>query len=153
MVASAVDFFVGIAAAGDELVLGVGLGLLLVAAGEADLLGEGEAFAVSFLGVGETVFSVVTETLGSSDFSRAVASGEAAGESSWATAKGAAAAKKVVRARIMSFIVDLWCGLATTIAPSRRPSVRNANGRERPNLASRLNSCARLSGRDRALTT
>jgi hypothetical protein len=107
IVASAVDFFVGITADGDELVLGVGLGLVLVAAGDEDLLGDGDASA--FLGAGEAVFSVVTDTLGSSDFSGAVASGEAAGEalSSWATATGAAAAKRAVRARIVSFMMDL----------------------------------------------
>ena len=73
MLASGVDFFVGITAAGDELVLGVALGLLFVVAGEEDMLGEAGA---SDFGAGDAVFSVVTETLGSD----AVASGEAAGD-------------------------------------------------------------------------
>jgi hypothetical protein len=72
IVASGVDFFAGITAAGDELVLGVALGLVLLAAGDEDLVGDGE---VSAFGAGE-VFSVVTETL----VSEAVASGEAAGD-------------------------------------------------------------------------
>ena len=76
IVASGVDFFVGITAAGDVLVLGVGLGLLLVAAGEDDLFGEGDA---SDFGAAVAVASVGTETLGSC-FSEAVASGEAAGD-------------------------------------------------------------------------
>jgi hypothetical protein len=98
IVASGVDFFSGITAAGDELGLGVALGLLLVAAGDEDLLGEGE---VPDLGAGE-VFSVVTETLGS----EAVASGEAAGDglSSWAMANGVAAVKRAVMATSMIFI-------------------------------------------------
>jgi hypothetical protein len=98
IVASGVDFFSGITAAGDELGLGVALGLLLVAAGDEDLLGEGE---VPDLGAGE-VFSVVTETLGS----EAVASGEAAGDglSSWARASGVAAVKRAVMATSMIFI-------------------------------------------------
>ena len=102
IVASAVDFFVGITAAGDVLVLGVALGLLLVAAGEEDLLGEGVA---SDLGAGEAVFSVVTDTLGSelvSGFSEAVAAGD--GLSSWARANGVAAAKSAVMATIVIFI-------------------------------------------------
>jgi hypothetical protein len=76
IVASGVDFFVGITAAGDVLVLGVALGLLLVAAGEEDLFGEGDA---SDFGAAVAVASVGTETLGSC-FSEAVASGEAAGD-------------------------------------------------------------------------
>jgi hypothetical protein len=102
IVASGVDFFVGITAAGDELVLGVALGLLLVAAGEEDLVGEAEA---SDFGAGDAVFSVVTETLGSC-FSEAVASGDAAGDglSSWPRANGVAAAKSAVMATIVIFI-------------------------------------------------
>jgi hypothetical protein len=77
MVASGLDFFVGITAAGEALVAGVALGLLLVAAGEAALVAAGE---LTDLGAGEEAFfSVVTETLGSSVFSEAVASGDAAG--------------------------------------------------------------------------
>ena len=94
MVASGVDFFVGISAAGEELLLGVALAL---AAGDEDLVGEGELFG---FGVGEAVFSVVTETLGSEGFS---AAGEAL--SSWATAIGTAAVDKAaIRAKSASFI-------------------------------------------------
>jgi hypothetical protein len=102
IVASGVDFLVGITAAGDELVLGVALGLVLVAAGEEDLVGEGDA---SDFGAGVAVASVVTETLGSC-FSEAVASGEAAGDglSSWARANGVARAKSAVMATIVIFI-------------------------------------------------
>jgi len=101
-VASGVDFFVGITATGDVLVLGVALGLVLVAAGEEDLLGDAVA---AVFGAGEAVFSVVTETLGSW-FSAAVASGEAAGDavSSWARARDVAAAKSAVIATIVIFI-------------------------------------------------
>ena len=74
IVASGLDFFIGITAADD--VLGLALGLLLVAAGDEDLAGEGD---VSDFGAGVAVASVVTETLGSC-FSEAVASGEAAGD-------------------------------------------------------------------------
>jgi hypothetical protein len=106
IVASGVDFFVGITAVVVELVLGVALGLVLAAAGDEDLLGEAEA---SVLGAGDAVFSVVTDTLGSelvSGFSEAVASGEAAGGglSSWARANGVEAAKSTVMATIMIFI-------------------------------------------------
>ena len=108
IVASGVDFFVGNTAAedglipGDGLVPGVALGLLL-AEGDDDFAGEADDFG---FGVGETVFSVVTETLGSVLFSDAVSSGEAAGEglSSWAIANGAAAANRAVRARTAIFI-------------------------------------------------
>jgi hypothetical protein len=100
IVASGVDFFVGIRAAGDELVLGVALGLVFVAAGEEDLVGDASDF-----GVGDAVASVGTETLGSC-FSEAVASGEAPGDwlSSWARANGVAAAKSAVMATIVIFI-------------------------------------------------
>jgi hypothetical protein len=74
IVASGVDFFVGITAAG------LALGALLVAAGDEAFVAAGE---LSVLAAGEAVFSVVTETLGScvvvSVFSETVASGEAAG--------------------------------------------------------------------------
>jgi hypothetical protein len=87
---------VGISAAGEALLLGVALGLAL-AAGDEDLLGEGELFG---FGVGEAVFSVVTETLGSEGFS---AAGEAL--SSWANAIGTAAVDKAaIRAKSASFI-------------------------------------------------
>ena len=113
MVASGVDFFVGITAAGDELALGVALGLLFVAAGEEDLLGEAEA---SDFGAGDAVFSVVTETLGSD----AVASGEAAGDglSSCARANGAAAAKSEVMATIMIFIWFSRYGFGAGASPA-----------------------------------
>jgi hypothetical protein len=88
----------GITAAGEDFVVGVALGLVLVAAGEEDLLGVEEGAG---LGV-EALFSVVTETLGS----EAVVSGTGAGDglSSWATAKGVAAAKRAVVATSMIFI-------------------------------------------------
>jgi len=114
MVASGVDFFVGITAAGDELALGVALGLLFVAAGEEDLLGEAEA---SDFGAGDAVFSVVTETLGSD----AVASGEAAGDglSSWAKTNGvAAAAISEVMATIMIFIWFSRYGFGAGASPA-----------------------------------
>jgi hypothetical protein len=98
IVASGVDFFVGITAAGDALVLGVALGLLLVAAGEEDLVGEGDA---SDFGVAVVVASVGTETLGSC-LSEAVAAGD--GLSSWAKANGVARAKSAVMATIVIFI-------------------------------------------------
>ena len=102
IVASGVDFFVGITAAGDVLVLGVALGLILAAAGEEDLAGEGDA---SDFGAAVAVASVGTETLGSR-FSETVASGEAAGDglSSWARANGMARAKSAVMAAIVIFI-------------------------------------------------
>src|SRR5438045_9110426 len=104
IVASGVDFFVGNTAAedglipGDGLVPGVALGLLL-AEGDDDFVGEADAFG---LGVGETVFSVVTETLGSLVFSDAVSAGD--GLSSWANANGTAAANRAVTARTAIFI-------------------------------------------------
>ena len=117
IVASGVDFLAGITAEGDELVLGVALGLLFVAAGEEDLLGDGE---LSDFGVGETVFSVVTETL----VSGAVASGDAAGDgldvSSWAKANGVAAAKRAVTAMIVIFIWFFCIGIWRQ-APERGP--------------------------------
>lgn len=79
-VASGVDFFVGMTAAGDALVFGLALGAVFVAAGDEALLAAGE---LSDLGAGEAVFSVVTETLVSdgvvSAFSEAVASGDVVG--------------------------------------------------------------------------
>jgi hypothetical protein len=68
IVASTGDFFVCFVSVGDEVGagLGVALGLVLGAAGEEDLLGEGEVSV--FLGVGDAFFWVVTETVGSSAF-------------------------------------------------------------------------------------
>ena len=102
MAASGVDFFDGIAAAGEADLLGAGVDSDL-AAGDEDLVGEGEAVD---LGAGGAVFSVVTETLGSEDFSAVVASGEAAGEglSSWARESEVAAAKRAVMATSVIFI-------------------------------------------------
>src|SRR5881394_2799732 len=94
MVASAVDFFAGIDADDDGLAVADSVGLLL-AAGDEDFVGEAEA--VGF-GVGDTVFSVVTETVGSLLFS----AGDAL--SSWANASGAAAAKSRLRAKTVIFI-------------------------------------------------
>jgi hypothetical protein len=90
------------AAAGEELLAGValgldfGLGLDLAAAGEEDLLGEAEGDAFG-LGVGETVFSVVTDTEGSD--SRGV--GDAL--SSWANVSEETA-KRAARHRAVIFI-------------------------------------------------
>ena len=99
----------------EGLAAGLSLGLLL-ADGEDDFDGEadGDAFG---LGVGDTVFSVVTETLGS----EAVASGEAAGDvlSSCANAKGAAAANKMVTARTAIFIGFSCWNLRRSRAGSR----------------------------------
>ena len=105
MVASGVDFFVGITAADAGLVLGL---VFVVAAGEVVLVGDGE---VSGFGVGDAVFSVVTDTLGSdvlvSALSGTAVSGDEAGEglevSSWATATDKAAAIKT-RGRTYFFI-------------------------------------------------
>jgi hypothetical protein len=91
------------AAAGDELVLGVALALDLGAAGEEDLLGEAEGFG---LGLGEAVFSVVTDTDGSDlVVSGVVVSGGAAGDalSSCARASGPAA-NRAARQRKVIFI-------------------------------------------------
>src|SRR2546430_8166121 len=98
IVASGVDFLAGITAAADGLPAGVALGLLL-AEGDDDFVGEADDAG---FGVGETVFSVVTETLGSPLFSDAVAAGD--GLSSWANAKGTAAANRAVTARTAIFI-------------------------------------------------
>jgi hypothetical protein len=100
IVASAVDFLAGITAAEEGLAAGDSVGLLL-ALGEEDLVGDGELCG---FGVGDEVFSVVTETLGSSDllFSDGEASGD--GLSSCAKAKGTAAAKSAVSARTVIFI-------------------------------------------------
>jgi hypothetical protein len=88
----------GITAAGDALVDGASLALLF-AAGEDDLVGDGEAEG---FGVGDSVFSVVTETLGS----EVVASGEAAGDglSSWAKANVTATANNALSARTVIFM-------------------------------------------------
>jgi hypothetical protein len=99
-------------AADAGLVAGVALGLLF-ADGDADFVGEADDFG---FGVGETVFSVVTETLGSLRFSDAVASGE--GLSSWAYANGTTAANRVARARTAIFI---WFSFGGT--PDRDPVI------------------------------
>jgi hypothetical protein len=95
-----VDFFSGIAAVVEELGAGVSVGLLL-AEGDDDFVGGADAVAFGF-GVGETVFSVVTETLGS----EAVASGVVAGAevTSWARATGTVTANRAATARIAIFI-------------------------------------------------
>ena len=110
MVASGVDFFTGMDAAGDELLAGLGL---LLGSGEEDLGAAGE---LTDFGAGVADFSVVTETLGSegevSVFSEADASGDAAGvDSSWARANGAPAITTAVMARRANFICFvLLCG-------------------------------------------
>jgi hypothetical protein len=65
-------------AAGEAFVAGVGLGLVLVAAGEEARVAAGE---LSGFGVGEAVFSVVTDTLGLEDslFWGGVVSGDGSG--------------------------------------------------------------------------
>jgi hypothetical protein len=90
-------------AAGEELVLGVALGLDLVAAGEEDLLGDAEDCG---FGLGEAVFSVVTETDGSDlVVSGVVVSGGGAGDalSSWVKASWAVA-NRAARQRTVIFI-------------------------------------------------
>lgn len=101
IVASGVDFLEGITAAGDELAAGAALGLLFVASGDEDLLGEGE---VCGFGVGDEVFSVVTETLGSEVLLSRDAAGDGLAVSSWAAAKGTAAAKRAAIATMVIFI-------------------------------------------------
>lgn len=100
MVASGVDFFTGMTAAGDGDFVDVSVGLLF-GAGEEDLVASGELLAV---GDGEADFSVVTDTLGS----EAVASGVGAGVGlvsvSWASATGVAATTSTVMARSVIFI-------------------------------------------------
>src|SRR6476469_69865 len=98
--ASAGDFFVCFVSVGDAAGLGVALGLALGVADDEDLLGEGEASV--FLGVGDAFFWVVTETVGSLAFSRAVAFGEADGEasSSWDRAKGETAKRRARATRV-----------------------------------------------------
>jgi hypothetical protein len=90
-------------AAGDELVLGVALGLDLVAAGEEDLLGEAEDCG---LGLGEAVFSVVTETVGSDlVVSGVVTSGGGVGDALSSCVKASeAVANRVARQRTTIFI-------------------------------------------------
>src|SRR3954454_11389431 len=97
IVPSGVPFLVGRTAAAEELVDGAALAVLF-ADGDEDFLGDAETSA---FGLGDAVFSVVTETVGS----EADASGEAAGDglSSWATANRAPA-NSVVRARAVIFI-------------------------------------------------
>jgi hypothetical protein len=100
MVASGVDFFTGMTAAGDDDLVAASSGLLF-AAGDGDLFASGERLAA---GDGDADFSVVTDTLGS----EAVASGVGAGVGlvsvSWANAKEAAATTSAVTARILIFI-------------------------------------------------
>jgi len=106
IVASGVDFFVGISAAGELPGVSLGLGFVV---GDEDFAGDGEGDALDF-GAGDAVFSVVTETLGSDVlFSVVLISGEAAGDglSSWARANGAVATKRTVMATIVIFMVLL----------------------------------------------
>ena len=89
----------GMTAAGDELVLGavLALGLDFGAAGEEDLLGEGEAFG---FGEGDAVFSVVIDTEGSDEL---VSGGAGEALSSWARVNGAAA-NRTAKQRTVIFI-------------------------------------------------
>jgi hypothetical protein len=90
-------------AAGDELVLGVALALDLGAPGEEDLLGEVEGFG---FGVGEAVFSVVTETDGSDlVVSGVVVSGGADGDALSSCARASVpAASRAARQKKVIFI-------------------------------------------------
>jgi hypothetical protein len=94
---------------GEEPLAGAASELVL----DADEAGLGDAAAeLSDFGAGDAVFSVVTDTLGAEDdgsaFSGGVISGDAAGlgldSSSWARAKGAAAMRRAVKARMVVFI-------------------------------------------------
>src|SRR4051812_4065136 len=96
MVASALDFLTGITAAAGELLLGLGLGLDFAAAGEEDLVGEAEGLG---FGVGEAVFSVVTDTVGSDG----VVSGSGEEVTSWVRASGAVV-NRAARQRTVIFI-------------------------------------------------
>jgi hypothetical protein len=87
---------VGITAAGDELLLGLAVGLDFAAAGEEDLVGEAEALG---FGDGEADFSVVTETVGS----EGLVSGFGEEVTSWVRASGAAATR-AARQRTVIFI-------------------------------------------------
>jgi hypothetical protein len=109
-----VDFLVGIADDGEELVSGVALGVVF-AAGEEDLVGDADALG---FGVGDTVFSVVTETVGSVLFSGAAAGD---GLSSWPKVNGTAAAvNNTAKARTVIFILFLLIGfLGGKSEPSR----------------------------------
>jgi hypothetical protein len=109
IVASGVPFLLGIKAAAEELVEGASLAVLF-AEGDEDFFGDADTSA---FGLGDAVFSVVTETV----VSEADASGDAAGDglSSWATAKRAPATS-VVRARMVIFI---WFSLVEFGGSSR----------------------------------
>jgi hypothetical protein len=99
----------GITAAAEELADGASLAVLF-AEGDEDFFGDADASA---FGLGDAVFSVVTETVGS----EADASGEAAGDglSSWARANRAPA-NSVVTARTVIFI---WFSLVEFGGSSR----------------------------------
>jgi hypothetical protein len=84
------------AAAGEELLLVLGLGLDLGAAGDKDLVGDAEGFG---FGEGEAVFSVVTDTVGS----EGVVSGSGEEVTCCATANGPAI-KRAARQRTVIFI-------------------------------------------------
>src|SRR4051812_25757328 len=96
MVASALDSLTGMAAAGEELLAGLGLGLDLAAVGEEDLVGDADGLG---FGDGEAVFSVVTETVGS----EGVVSGSGEEVTSWQRASGPAV-KRAARQRTVIFI-------------------------------------------------
>ena len=72
IVASGLDFLVGMTAAGEALAAGVAEGALLLVEGALVAAGE-----LSARGVGEAVFSVVTDTLGADSFCDAL--GDVAG--------------------------------------------------------------------------
>src|SRR5213075_2025166 len=144
IVASGVDFLAGITAAADGLLAGVALGLLL-AEGDDDFVGEVDGAG---FGVGEMVFSVVTETLGSPLFSDAVAAGD--GLSSWANANGTAAAHRAVTARTAIFICfSFWtfAGVPSLGSPYQFEGRIVGGGRKKRQGP---NSLARPTGRDRA---
>ena len=108
MVASGVDFFTGMTAAGDGDFVDGSVGLLF-ADGEDDLVASGEALTV---GDGDADLSVVTETLGSEAVASGLGAGVGLNSVSWARANGAAATTSAVTARILIFICFvLWCGV------------------------------------------
>ena len=82
------------AAAGEELALGVALELDFVGAGEVALVGEAEAFG---FGEGDAVFSVVIDTEGSDE----LLSGAGVALSPWARASGAAANRAVMQRTVI----------------------------------------------------
>src|SRR4051812_43833059 len=135
MVASAVDFLIGLALA--EAAVGLGPGLVFEGTADDALVGEADASAFGFgFGVGEAVFSVVIDTLGSdrlvSALSGTVSSGEGDELTSWAFATGRAAATTAKAKR------DIFIG-SSCWYQSPQLSPRNA---EKPPVWSGRASCS-----------